>query len=865
MDVWTITTILIGAVTLALLLAYILRSRSTDHDVWEELPKTDEEDSKVSAATSLSENPFARAEDVSRPGVQIMSSPNSASSTLRDTELRRSSRVEQPVQLIVLGTNRHGEPFQERTAAVSFNLHGCRYTSRHEAPRESWVTLQVTGTDGASAPPVRARVCSIQSPQSPREMCQIGVELETPANIWGVTQPPEDWQRLLGSEAPSARAATATAPALDPSAPPASFMQRPGTAPERRAEVTMFPGPAVPESDAMKENAAKSERVTFTAEQLLQALQGKLQIAAERAVETALAARLDLTMQQALARMDEGWKANVRQTEEFSAARLAEGQSRWERELVVYRSRAEEISRRVETLGTSGRQALTELQKFADRIQNEIQPQFTAHVEQSLARASADLEGKAGEHKASIAEAIQANTAEARAQLEEILGEARAMLSAAKAPSTAGVSEERLESLLNSSRESVLSRTEERLSDIWMQFEQQQDLTRRRCDELTQHLEMLSTQLNEAKALNERALEEMRSTLRGVSADVASPERLDSTIKMAKEQIFNHLEWRLGEVAGRGDQQHNAVQQRADELFRRVDGLVADSANTRSQTEQSAAELRGLLANASSGLRQQHLDGALNSVRDQLMNHMEWRLGEVSGQFEQQHDAMRQRSDALSQRFDAVAAELRGRLEEEQAKTESLVHDLQPQDLVAAEQSADRASKDFEASAARISDRQLVRLMQQKQALSAEASLELEARASETRALLQKAANSMLDDFGRRFESHIDLVIAEANERVASSLASLDAESRAACEARRRDMELQIARAAEHSTAEFRSGIKAFLYSCLVAAVSGVDEHAQSTLATLAKDATPPTLNAIADSGSTAASNGTPRSGEPHS
>ena len=791
-----------------------------------------------------------------------MSSPNSASSTLRDAELRRSSRVEQPVQLIVLGTNRHGEPFQERTAAVSFNLHGCRYASRHEAPRESWVTLQVTGTDGATAPPVRARVCSIQSPQSSREMCQIGVELETPANIWGVTQPPEDWQRLLGSEETSARAATAAAPALDPAAPPSSFM-RSTTAPERRAEVTMFPSPTISESAATKEGAAKSERVTFTAEQLLQALQGKLQIAAERAVETALAERLDQTVQQALAKMEEGWKANVKQTEEFSAARLAEGQSRWERELVVYRSRAEEISRRVETLGTSGRQALTELQKFADRIQNEIQPQFTAHVEQSLARASSDLESKAAEHKLSIAEAIQANTAEGRAQLEEILGEARAMLSAAKEPSAAGVSEERLESLLNSSREAVLNRTEERLSDMWMQFEQQQDLTRRRCDELAQHLEMLSTQLNEAKALNARALEEMRSTLTGISTNVSSSERLDSALKVAKEQIFNHLEWRLGEVSGRSDQQHNAVQQRADELFRRVDGLAADSANARSQTEQSAAELRGLLANANNALTPQHLDGALNSVREQLMNHIEWRLGEVSAQFEQQHDVARQRSEELSQRFDAVAAELRGRLEEDEAKTESMVHEIQPQDLAVVEQSVDRASKDFEASAARISDRQLVRLMQQKQALSAEASLELEARASETRALLQKAANSMLDDFGRRFESHIDLVIAEANERVASSLASLDAESRAACEARRRDMELQIARAAEHSTAEFRSGIKAFLYSCLVAAVSGVDEHAQSTLATLAKDAAP-TLNAIADSGSGAANNGTPRSGEPH-
>jgi hypothetical protein len=37
---------------------------------------------------------------------------------------------------------------------------------------------------------------------------------------------------------------------------------------------------------------------------------------------------------------------------------------------------------------------------------------------------------------------------------------------------------------------------------------------------------------------------------------------------------------------------------------------------------------------------------------------------------------------------------------------------------------------------------------------------------------------------------------------------------------------------------EFRSGIKAFLYSCLVAAVSAVDQHAQTTLAGLSNDPT---------------------------
>jgi hypothetical protein len=63
-----------------------------------------------------------------------------------------------------------------------------------------------------------------------------------------------------------------------------------------------------------------------------------------------------------------------------------------------------------------------------------------------------------------------------------------------------------------------------------------------------------------------------------------------------------------------------------------------------------------------------------------------------------------------------------------------------------------------------------------------------------------------------------------------SSLASLDADSRSAIETRRRSIETDIARATEQSTEQFRSGMKAFLYSCLVAAVGAVDEHAKVTL-----------------------------------
>ena len=79
-------------------------------------------------------------------------------------------------------------------------------------------------------------------------------------------------------------------------------------------------------------------------------------------------------------------------------------------------------------------------------------------------------------------------------------------------------------------------------------------------------------------------------------------------------------------------------------------------------------------------------------------------------------------------------------------------------------------------------------------------------------------------------------MLEEANERVTSSIAALEAESRTAIESRRRTLETDVARAAELAAMEFRSGIKAFLYSCLVAAVGAVDQHAQTTLAGLATD-----------------------------
>jgi hypothetical protein len=107
------------------------------------------------------------------------------------TQRRRSERVSKSLTVVVRGADLLGQPFEERTSTVSVNLHGCRYASRHHLSKNSWVTLELPRGDEFHS--LRARVASVQRPQAIRDLFQIAVELESPANIWGIDSPPADW------------------------------------------------------------------------------------------------------------------------------------------------------------------------------------------------------------------------------------------------------------------------------------------------------------------------------------------------------------------------------------------------------------------------------------------------------------------------------------------------------------------------------------------------------------------------------------------------------------------------------------------------------------------------------------------------
>jgi hypothetical protein len=466
----------------------------------------------------------------------------SAAARFSGIESRRSTRIDRTVPLVVVGQTKLGLSFQERTSAVSLNLHGCRYPSRHDYAVGSWIGLQVLEPNGESSTPVmRAQVRSIHPPMSPRELYQIGVELESPANVWGVPAPPEDWQKALGASGPRMQEPAGAAPAREPEATTSSAPAAKSTPAEpeyRSTGVTAFPSqpPAA---------AAKPERVVITSDQLVAAVHGKLQTAAEKAVHTAINDHLMGAVRQALSKIDDVCKASVHQIEEHS--------------------------------------------------------------------------------------------------------------------------EQRLDTMMRTAREEVLSRMEMRLAEDRTRWEEHQEEFRGRTEELAERLEHLAAE-------TQRCLTEAQRMLEKTSKEVEP------------------------------------------------------------------------------------------RIREQLTH------------------------------------------------------------------SVARVTEDFEAAATRVSDRQLVRLMEDKLMVTREAAAQMDASSAGARAQFQSSANITMEEFKRQSEVQVDLIISEATQRVMSSLAALEAENRAACETRRRTIESDVARATEQSTEQFRTGMKAFLYSCLVAAVGAVDEHAKTTL-----------------------------------
>jgi hypothetical protein len=196
---------------------------------------------------------------------------------------------------------------------------------------------------------------------------------------------------------------------------------------------------------------------------------------------------------------------------------------------------------------------------------------------------------------------------------------------------------------------------------------------------------------------------------------------------------------------------------------------------------------------------------------------------EMAAQWKANLEMYRGRAEEMAQRLEKQTGELRRELANAQEFVEKMTREIAPRIPERLKEAVTQATSDFESATAVVVDCRYQRLLEDMRTATQEALLKLNTRSAEVQALAQSAVTSGLEEFRRGAELHVNMALAETRERAISTLSSLDADSRAACDTRRQALETEVARCAERATEQFRKGMTTFLHSCLVA-VGAVDE-----------------------------------------
>jgi hypothetical protein len=103
---------------------------------------------------------------------------------------RRSTRIDWQVRIVLTGRDAKGETFREDTHTVKVNLHGAKL----KTSREILVGMQVAIENPQTGACEKGVCVRIEEDVPGEDARYIAVQLVRPGNIWGVNEPPEDWE-----------------------------------------------------------------------------------------------------------------------------------------------------------------------------------------------------------------------------------------------------------------------------------------------------------------------------------------------------------------------------------------------------------------------------------------------------------------------------------------------------------------------------------------------------------------------------------------------------------------------------------------------------------------------------------------------
>ena len=105
---------------------------------------------------------------------------------------RRSTRVNFVTPVILTGRDASGQLFREQTQTIIVNLHGCRLRTIHKVMVGMLFMVECpeAGTGGEA-------VCvHVWDSPSGEPACEVALQLVKPQNLWGIKDPPADWEEV---------------------------------------------------------------------------------------------------------------------------------------------------------------------------------------------------------------------------------------------------------------------------------------------------------------------------------------------------------------------------------------------------------------------------------------------------------------------------------------------------------------------------------------------------------------------------------------------------------------------------------------------------------------------------------------------
>ena len=777
------------------------------------------------------------------------------------TQRRRSERISESIPLIVRGIDLLGQPFEERTSTLALNLHGCRYSSKHHLPRNSWVTLEAPR--GGEMRNVRARVAWIQRPHSVREFFQIGVELESPANIWGMDCAPESWQEAANAPSPEQENPWATKETImsmsdmtNPSSQfePASSAFAPAAATE--------PEPGNPllhdwKAEIEREASRAAESAAAQAGDRIRVAIGELETfssglsAKQDEFLGALRAEFEGSLTQARELLHElDRKAAALRAENDAAAestsRMAQARLQYEATEAAVSAKLnngapqEEPAPNMELAAINWRERLESEMAAAQTQWNELL-QFS--LDDSVERLAQQLAGRSEEVLRGTESTIAGRFAELSDPLAQLTSEARETLAGLRSALDQEIAQAR-------SSLSEIEHSASRLKDYSGQLE---SASHDALNELHRRLEnILEAHTDEMRQRVDRLAAEAHERLRP-ELDSLGQQLSDRTIADLQSKVAPHVERvpeLLRELSARELQAETSLR-----LYRERLRQVTEN-NQSEASAQLASTLADLRNDFESARREalakwtEELDAggvrASHAAAESIGRSSEWFQQEARARMQVlAEQTLATATTTFEEKTAEAARRLEARLEEQTAARVAQIHQQldgvtnqlsgRAQGEIAA--AAEAAASSFGQVLRNISDEESAQFTRTSRAILAERQHEFEQFTAGAMQNLEANAAASVDRFHAQMASQVQASVGEGRSAIASEFAAMVEGFRADRETYKNEWAAGLDQLSADAVAKHQERLQATSDSWVVSSVRRLNEHGQSAVESLIRSA----------------------------